>query len=467
MSDSSKIHIDDVHVSIRPEEIDSILSLRNTFDYFELLGNYVPSYLDLGWVVKLVIPHLDISLDLDFHQVREVWNQGLTDLAVKGIHACLMVFTGTASNLMVLEVQGRIAEKALILGRDWRAQCVIDVGEEREQHFFTWPQALSLPNQAAIENMSIQVYGEGGRVPLPPSLVPGAQETSRWLVPPWEKPPAPPTPRLVEFLKGHFPSAEPEKLQEPDLPEWEEIFAHISPQPRLMQTLLTPVANSEEYYRMLLGEARHSGLQDERLLLGLLWHAPLGAGRHDPNALQRFKDLIAPPAEVREEPPGGDISQVQQQLAELIKELSSSLANLKKEREHTLKDAFKNPYYFSGPPDQDGSEKKSRPLGPKNPNLDDFTDDCLPMRSQPALTGGKPNLDFTSSPLYLQGEIPVNRKQYEAMIYELGRLGALEKFNHRFVREANSLKAKAEAQRQEEIDHLRQMIRDKKNTRWW
>ena len=66
-----------------------------------------------------------------------------------------------------------------------------------------------------------------------------------------------------------------------------------------------------------------------------------------------------------------------------------------------------------------------------------------------------------------QGEIPVSRKQYEAMIYELGRLGALQKYNSRTVREANSLKAKIEAQRQEEINHLRQLVREKKPKKWW
>ncbi len=293
MSDSPKIHMDDVHVSVRPEEIDSILGLRNTFDYFEVLGNYVSSYLELGWIVKLVIPHLDITLDLDFRQVREVWNQGLTDLAVKGIHASLMVYTGSASNLMVLEVQGRNAEKALVFGRDWRAQCVIQAGEEREQHFFTWPQALTLPNQTALETLDVQVFGEGGKVTLPPSLVPGAGDPIRWLVPPWENPPCPPTPRLLDFLKGHFPAADLGNQQtEPDIPTWEEIFAHIASHARLMQTLLTPVTSSEDYYRTLLQEARAAGLQDQRLLLGLLWHAPLGTARHDPQSLQWFQDLL-------------------------------------------------------------------------------------------------------------------------------------------------------------------------------
>jgi hypothetical protein len=173
MTNSPRIRIDDLHVGVRPEEVDSIMGLRHTFDYFEILGNYVSSYLELGWVVKLVIPHLDIALDVDFRQVREVWNQGLTDLAVKGIHTSLMVYTGSASNLMVLEVQGNIAEKALVLGRDWRARCIIQVGEEKEQHFYTLPRVLRVPNISAVETLDIHIFGEGGKISLPPSIKTG------------------------------------------------------------------------------------------------------------------------------------------------------------------------------------------------------------------------------------------------------------------------------------------------------
>jgi hypothetical protein len=464
MSDSPKIHIDDVHVGIRPEEIDSILGLRNTFDYFEVLGNYVSSYLELGWVVKLVIPHLDIALDLDFRQVREVWNQGLTDLAVKGIHTCLMVYTGTASNLMVLEVHGRNAEKALALGRDWRAQCVIQVGDEREQHFFTWPQSLTLPNQASLETLDIQVFGEGGKVTLPPSLVPGVESRIRWLVPPWENSPTAPAPRLMEFLRGQFPGAAGENRQlDPDIPAWEEIFAHIASQARLMQTLLTPMTESEEYYRNLLQEARASGLHDQRLLLGLLWHAPLGRARHEPNNLQWFKDLI----KGNDQDGISDPSHMQKQLADLIQELSKTLTDLNKERENSLKDSFKTSHSFSPAPDNFSLGNMPLPtylkdINPK-PGPELPPPESLRSRDQTE----RPTMCFIHPSVSPQGDIPVNRKQYEAMIYELGRLGALQKFSNRITREANSLKSKIEAQRQEEVNHLRQLVQEKNKKKWW
>ena len=334
MANSPRIRIDDVHVGVRPEELDSIMGLRNTFDYFETLGNYVSSYLELGWEVKLVIPQLDVALDVDFRQVREVWNQGLTDLAVKGIHTSLMVYTGSASNLMVVEVQGNIAEKALVLGRDWRASCIIQVGEEKEQHFYTLPQVLKLPDITAVETLNIQIFGEGGKIALPPSIKPGIDESIRWLVPPWENPPGAPTPRLLEFLQGNLG----EKIEGwetgEDIPSWEEILAQIASQARLMQNLLTPAADFESYYRTILQEARAIGLVDRRMLLGLLWHAPLGTARHDPQKLPWLQDLIQEidQEEVEDDP------LIQKQLTDLIKELSKTLADLNKERKVTLKE---------------------------------------------------------------------------------------------------------------------------------
>ena len=365
MSDSQKKQIDDIHVSIQPEEIDSIFGLRNTYDYIEILGNYVSSYLKLGWNIKLIIPHFDVALDVDFRQDREVLNQGLTDLAAKGIHICPMVYTGPASDLLVLEVHGRNVEKTLVLGRDWRAQSVIQIGDDREQHFFTWPQSISLPDQATLETLDIKVFGEGGKVILPPSLVQSVEDQVRWLVPPWESPPSPPTTRLLDFLKGHFPVVELEDRQaESDILTWEEIFADITSHTRVMQTLLTPVTESEDYYRSLLREARTSGLQDQRLLLGLLWHAPLGRSRHEPNSLEWFKDLI----KEKDQADILDPRQMQNQLTGLIKELSKTLVELK-ERENLLKENSENSYSCPPQTDHFRGENKSRPILSKHIDL--------------------------------------------------------------------------------------------------
>ncbi len=61
-----------------------------------------------------------------------------------------------------------------------------------------------------------------------------------------------------------------------------------------------------------------------------------------------------------------DTPQVQEQLADLIKELSRTLADLNKERESTLKDTFKTPYSAPPQPDHFSLENKSWPTLPKN-----------------------------------------------------------------------------------------------------
>ncbi len=154
-------------------------------------------------------------------------------------------------------------------------------------------------------------------------------------------------------------------------------------------------------------------------------------------------------------------------LADLLKELSRTVADLNKERENSLKDTFKTPYASPPGPDHYSLENKSC-LPRKFCPTPEHGQEVRPhMSSLPGAPTEKPSRLFIQPSMYPQGDIPVNRKQYEAMIYELGRLEALQKFNNRFVREGNSLKAKIEAQRQEEIDHLRQLVREKKNKKWW
>lgn len=469
MGDSSKIHIDDLHVGLRPEEIDSILGLRNTYDYFELLGSYVSSYLDLGWLVKLVIPQFDVALDIDLREVREVWHQGLTNLALKGIHACLMVYTGGVSNLLVLEVTGKSSEKNLALGRDWRAACIIQLGPEREQHFYTWPDFLTIPAQTTVDSLDLQVFGEGGKVALPPSLPAGSAPNCHWLVPPWENPPGPPSPRLLEFLRSHFPSAAAATTSAaPELPSWDEVLRWITPHPRLMQALLT-AGEPEGYYRTLLKTAHEEGLVEPHLLLGLLWHAPLGAARQQTDSLPWFNSLIQKATSVAGSGPEqtSGLNQVQQQLADLLHNLSETVAGLRQERQQVLKESFRLSHDFSG-----GSEAAVPGAGSRVQTQARGDQESWPAAGPPLGRPLRPPMDwpavsvFQSSP-FATGEIPVNRKQYEAMIYELGRLAAMEKLHSRSAREANSLKAKIDAQRQAEVDHLRQLVRDKQQKKWW
>ena len=127
---------------------------------------------------------------------------------MKGIHTCPMVYTGSASNLMVLEVHGKNAEKALVLGRDWRAQCIVQLGDDREQHFFTWPQVITLPDKAALETLDIQVFGEGGKVTLPPSLATDCRGSDPLVGATLGKSTLAADATINEFLKRHFSVAE-------------------------------------------------------------------------------------------------------------------------------------------------------------------------------------------------------------------------------------------------------------------
>jgi hypothetical protein len=77
------------------------------------------------------------------------------------------------------------------------------------------------------------------------------------------------------------------------LPTWEEIYPFICHSSKLLQALLASVATSEFYYRAILDEALQAGFRDPRMLQGLLWHAPLGQMRHDPEGLHQLSHWAA------------------------------------------------------------------------------------------------------------------------------------------------------------------------------
>jgi hypothetical protein len=64
----------------------------------------------------------------------------------------------------------------------------------------------------------------------------------------------------------------------------------------------------------------------------------------------------------------------------------------------------------------------------------------------------------------------VERDRYEAMLYELGKLGAFNEVNKDFSRENKTLKDKIDAQQQKEIARLRKLCaqnQNQKNKGWW
>jgi hypothetical protein len=67
----------------------------------------------------------------------------------------------------------------------------------------------------------------------------------------------------------------------------------------------------------------------------------------------------------------------------------------------------------------------------------------------------------------------VERDRYEAMLYELGKLGAWHEIHQEHSRELKTLKEKIEAQQQKEISRLRRLCtqnqgqNQKKDKSWW
>jgi hypothetical protein len=61
----------------------------------------------------------------------------------------------------------------------------------------------------------------------------------------------------------------------------------------------------------------------------------------------------------------------------------------------------------------------------------------------------------------------VERRRYEAMIYELGKLGALNDYFKREHRQNKALKDKLESQWTKELDYLRQLVAKKTKKGWY
>ena len=139
----------------------------------------------------------------------------------------------------------------------------------------------------------LSVVEPGRVVVVPPSEDPFSQEAWSWVQHPWEQPPGQPTPGLLLLLEegGYISRKSP--LSERDLPTWEDIFPVISHSSKLLQALLASVGNSEFYYRTILYEALQGGFRDPILLQGLLWHAPHGEMRHDPEGLHKLSHWAA------------------------------------------------------------------------------------------------------------------------------------------------------------------------------
>jgi len=442
---------------IRDEEVCQILNLKKNLDYSDILIKYANKYLKLGWDLVGVNARGETHLDIDFRAPEEFWSRKLTDLGMQGIQVNLGVRTGNPSRLIVLEVHRRESLPPFNQRGDWGSGCVAEVGQEREQHYYAVPRGWQPPPSYFLESFQIMIFGEEGMVLAPPSLEPEGQAPMRWLRPPWENPPTRPSPALCKFLKESAPALEGAAAASvPPVPTWAEIYPQITKYPTVLQALLAPSAHPEEYYQNLLAAARGVGLTDFQVLMGILWHAPMRDSSHIPNRGEYFKRLV---------------------------ELSGA------GRERFTPGAKEGP---APNPPRDASDK-----------------DCATTRSPggqgaaggvPSTTGSPPgtwergasqdrdgrassshghaHLQEESGEMYDswaelfrlgRDHLIVERRRYEAMIYELGKLGAWQEFLRQQQRDNRQLREKIEAQWARELEYFRQLSfkGDKRGWRKW
>jgi hypothetical protein len=279
---------------VREEEVCQIYNLKKNLDYSDILIKYANKYLKLGWDLVAVNAQGEAALDLDFRQPEELWSPKLTSMGLEGLQINLGVRTGRPSRLLVLEVHRDESLAPFNQRGDWGSGCVAEVGHDREQHYYMVPRGWQPPSSYFLESFQIMVFGEEGMVLAPPSLEPQAQTTMRWLRPPWENPPTRPSPALCKFLKESSPSLlEADLSSPPQVPTWAEIYPNITRYPSVLQALLAPAPQPEDYYRALVAAARTAGLDDPQMILGLLWHAPLGDNGHLTQRWEYFQRLVS------------------------------------------------------------------------------------------------------------------------------------------------------------------------------
>jgi hypothetical protein len=267
----------DFSVRLGQEEIGRIFNLKENLDLKDLLVTYAPHYQKMGWVLVGIKSPESAPLELDLNQPADLWAQQISEMGADQGQINIAIRTGRASNLLVLEVNQGEGALSLDQWGDWRANCVAEMGGCREQHYYALPLEAQAPPSFFLAPQ-VLIYAEEGLLLAPPSLEPKAREPWRWLRPPWETPPLPPKPAVWQFLKEHIPPT----LMKPDELSWEDIYRMIAPHGALLQSLLMPSTSQDKYYQRILNTALGLGFKDPALLFGLLWHAPHGDARHNP-----------------------------------------------------------------------------------------------------------------------------------------------------------------------------------------
>lgn len=393
---------------IQEEEFCRILDLRKNLQFSDVLIKHLSHYLSLGWHLAAVNAQSRVHQMINFQEPKETWSEKLIELGLDGVEINVGVRTGAASGLLILEVpkQGRVLP---FRREDWSSDCVAEAGVDLEQHYYELPAGWRLPASFFLEPFEVKVFGEGDLVLAPPSIEPRTQANWRWLKAPWDSALSQPPPILRKIIKVAAPDQD-SCLPAPVIPSWETIYPAIAPHPNVLQALMSPAPTKESYYQRLLEAALAGGLQEPQLLLGLLWHAPLGDARERPQGREYLQQLL------NRERAGGD---------------NGSRAS-------------------AGPtamaPDWRGEEqpsKKPKPNGPRQGNAE---------------FGDSWQESFRAS----QENLIIERHRYEAMIYELGKLQVWQEICQQERRENKRLSRKLEGQLAREVDYLRTLL--KKNS---
>ena len=436
---------------IQEEEFCRILDLRKNLQFSDVLIQHMSHYLSLGWHLAAVNSQNRVNQFLNFQEPKATWSDKLIELSLDGLELNVGVRTGSASGLLVLEVQkhGRVFP---FRRGDWSSACVAEAGAQLEHHYYELPEGWQLPPSLLLEPFEVKVFGEGNMVMAPPSLEPRTQVNWRWLKPPWDSAPSQPPAVLRKIIEFTAPGPE-SNLPAPVIPSWEDIYPAIASHPTILQALMNPAPSPESYYQHLLAAARAIGIHEPELLLGLLWHAPLGDARQRPQGgkylqqvLQggglagRLQERSLQDDEPGQSPGAGEGIRAIAQEPEHGAETSHSPPSL--EEEYCRLASSGHTAISLEWPGEEQSAKSRRPGGPHQGK-------------------GKPGDSWQEFVKASQENLIVERRRYEAMIYELGKLQAWQEIGKQERREKKILNLKLEAQLAREVDYLRHLLQKK------
>lgn len=282
-------------IKMGSQEMDHIIHSCKSLKDVTALAQYAILYKNFGWSPVALDAHTGTCLKVDFDQPHPTWLNSLMDLALKKISVSLAIRLEPDSRLFVLRVNPAFGKEFLDSLGEWRSPCIARAGDMWENHFLVLPQTrcFSPGHDNDDEDAPLSVLGPGSVVAVPPSVDPSSQEDWCWLQPHWGQPPGLPTPGLLLLLEESGYISRKSPRSEGDLPTWDDIYPCICHSSSLLQALLASVASSELYYLTILHEAMRAGFRDPRMLQGLLWHAPQGQMRHDPDGRQQLSHWAA------------------------------------------------------------------------------------------------------------------------------------------------------------------------------